>query len=168
MGKKKLCVRVEIAPKIILTFGGDSLAEFQEDIREGCLFVERCGLNPTMMMRQKAAFDSMHNLCKELRKAFRDSECLTFLSPECDTYRKLYDPAKSKFRSTAHIIKEDDEASRPKAKPCKSEEGTTHLSPDMTTGELREAIGKGGKKTVDLDDIDSMRSLLSEAKKELK
>lgn len=166
MASKTFSAKVEVAPKIVMTFEGSCLEDFEEDIRAGCLFAERCKFNQTRMMREEAGFVSIKNAADEIRKSFGAAGKRLFQTPACDTAKKFYDFDGRTVRSKPGGAEtEPEEPAMPKAKASKSEEGTTHLSSDMSADELTAAISKGGMKTVDLDDVDELRKLLAAAKK---
>lgn len=170
---RKFETQAVLSDTVTLHFEGDSVEEYEEDIRTKCLFAERCGLDPMKMMRDEAGAKSTYNLTKELRKALKDPGFHLFTTPETDLYRKLYDAEKHKFKPDAPVFPEEGAhavySPRPedkvKAAPTKAEEGTVHLSSDMTEEEFADAAKKGSVVTIDLEDFDNMEAFIAEAKK---
>ena len=170
---RKFETQAVLSDTVTLHFEGDSVKEYEEDIRTKCLFAERCGLDPIKMMRDEVGMKSTYNLTKELRKVLKDPGFHLFTTPETDLYRKLYDAEKHKFKPGAPVFLEGeihiDHRTKPKVKdkaaPAKAEEGTVHLSSDMTEEEFADAAKKGSVVTIDLEDFDDMKAFIAEAKK---
>lgn len=161
--------KTSLSDAVTLHFEGDTVEEFEEDIRTKCLFAERDGLDSIKMMRDDAGMKSMYNLTKELRRVLKDPGFHLFTTPESKLSRELYDFEKHKFKPDALVSSHIDPKPKPgtkgKAAPAKAEEGTVHLSSDMTEEEFADATKTGSVVTIDLEDFDGMDAFLAEVKK---
>lgn len=161
----KWSITIQMTPAVQIECVGDSREEFFYDVRENCYFVEKYG--PIGLMKYKASITSMTETIRKIMKTMPDyDEALKiWAAPKTALYEKIVDEEKERIRPE-YIIEDDDGKGEKKvAKASSADKGTVHLSADMTPYELKEAVEKGGMKTIDLDEYDDVKSILAEAKR---